>query len=302
MSSCNCSPKTYDDFTKLEKFFENDGIHFKQLCDILRATEAVISGGTILCTLNNDNKGYTLSDVDIYVEKKNSALLNALLCPIFDYTKVPLKDSDGNIYYHTVTYPTGGMFNKTKPDSDYPDVLPSIVGLYNYTCKKKTTSVWYSKDPFDYMSYLRPYQIIVLEDGVKPKDFVKGFDLTFCMNYFDGETLVSYHPECVASRKGYVMKEVDMKTSQRIQKYEYRGYTIPHGETNSMSLMLKKTGYELPVMYYCYKPSDVADETLKQVKKNKYKPLGDGTLDSYHVMELPELKKVNLPNLQKVGE
>ena len=46
------------------------------------------------------------------------------------------------------------------------------------------------------------------------------------MNYFDGETLVSYHPECVASKKGYVMKEVDMKTSQRIQKYEYRGYSV----------------------------------------------------------------------------
>ena len=69
------------------------------------------------------------------------------------------------------------------------------------------------------LKFTDPYEI-------KPKDFVKGFDLTFCMNYFDGETLVSYHPECVASRKGYVMKEVDMKTSERIKKYEYRGYSV----------------------------------------------------------------------------
>lgn len=87
----------------------------------------------------------------------------------------------------------------------------------------------------------------------------------------------------------------DLKSSSYIlddngKKKKYKGYTIPHGETNSMSLMLKKTGYELPVMYYCYKPSDVADETLKQVKKNKYKPLAEG-LEAYHVMELPELKK-----------
>jgi len=87
----------------------------------------------------------------------------------------------------------------------------------------------------------------------------------------------------------------DLKSSSYIlddsgKKKKYKGYTIPHGETNSMSIMLKKPGYELPVMYYCYKPSDVADETLKQVKKNKYKPLGEG-LESYHVMELPEIKK-----------
>jgi len=87
----------------------------------------------------------------------------------------------------------------------------------------------------------------------------------------------------------------DLKSSSYIlddngKKKKYKGYVIPHGETNSMSLMLKKTGYELPVMFYCYKPSDVADETLKQIKKNKYNQLDDG-LESYHVMELPELKK-----------
>lgn len=87
----------------------------------------------------------------------------------------------------------------------------------------------------------------------------------------------------------------DLKSSSYIlddngKKKKYKGYVIPHGETTSMSLMLKKTGYDLPVMFYCYKPSDVADETLKQIKKNKYNQLGDG-LEYYHVMELPELKK-----------
>lgn len=74
------------------------------------------------------------------------------------------------------------------------------------------------------------------------------------------------------------------------KKKKYKGYTIQHGETNSMSKMLKKPGYTLPIMYYCYKVPDVADETLKQIKKNKYKQLGDG-LAFYHVMELSELKK-----------
>lgn len=92
------------------------------------------------------------------------------------------------------------------------------------------------------------------------------------------------------NKRGCDLKSTSYILDENGKKKKYKGYIIPHGETNSMSLMLKKSGYELPVMYYCYKPSDVADETLKQVKKNKYKPLGEG-LEFYHVMELPEIKK-----------
>jgi hypothetical protein len=76
------------------------------------------------------------------------------------------------------------------------------------------------------MYSIRPYQIIVLDDGVKPTEFVKGFDLTFCQNYFDGEHYYSYHPECVKSRIGYMTKTIDEKNKYRIQKYEERGYKI----------------------------------------------------------------------------
>jgi homospermidine synthase len=92
------------------------------------------------------------------------------------------------------------------------------------------------------------------------------------------------------NKRGCDFKSTSYILDDSGKKRKYKGYIIPHGETNSMSLMLKKTGYDLPVMYYCYKPSDIADETLKQVKKNKYKPLGEG-IDFYHVMELSELKK-----------
>lgn len=92
------------------------------------------------------------------------------------------------------------------------------------------------------------------------------------------------------NKRGSDLKSTSYILDENGKKKKYKGYTIPHGEINSMSLMLKKANYELPVMYYCYKPSDVAVETLKQVKKNKYKPLGEG-LKSYHVMELPEIKK-----------
>jgi homospermidine synthase len=92
------------------------------------------------------------------------------------------------------------------------------------------------------------------------------------------------------NKRGCDLKSTSYILDENGKKKKYKGYTIPHGETNSMSLMLKKANYELPVIYYCYKPSDVANETLKQIKKNKYKPLAEG-LEAYHVMELPEIKK-----------
>ena len=209
----------------LKKMIDDDGINFNHLCFILQATNAIISGGTILQILNNDKQRYQLSDVDIYVEEKNCALLNALLFPYFDYSKIPLRNSKNEIYYFKRTYPTGGLFKDTKYAKEYvdeyPGVFSQIVGLYNYAAVKKVIIC-----NFEAMSYICTYQIIVLENGVNPKDFVKNFDLTFCQNWFDGEQFFSYHPHCVMSRSGYLTRDVDEKRRYRIQKYEYRGYKV----------------------------------------------------------------------------
>jgi len=90
------------------------------------------------------------------------------------------------------------------------------------------------------------------------------------------------------NKRGCDLKSTTYILNDTGKKKKIKGYLIPHGEVNSISLMLKKPGYELPVMFYCYKPSDVAEQTIKQIKKNKYKPLDT---DSWHVMELSELKK-----------
>lgn len=222
--SCSCiSTQVTDEICKnnLKKMIHNDGINFNHVCFIIQATNAIISGSTILQILNNENKGYNLSDVDIYVEEKNQALLNALLFPYFDYSKIPLKNSKGETYYFKVQYPTGGFFKNTNPSNEYPEILPKIVGLYNYTARKKVTVC-----NFEAMGYIRPYQIIILENGVNPKDYVKNFDLTFCQNWFDGENFFSYHPDCVKSRSGYHTRKVDEKRKYRIEKYEHRGFKV----------------------------------------------------------------------------
>ena len=234
--SCDCIPKHFKDsknllhrfkLEALEAMLEADGVSFSHLCFILQATGSVISGSTILQCLNNDKEDgcYLQRDVDIYVEKKNAALLNALLYPIFDYSKIPLNHSNGKVYYNTVKSPNGGMFNNMT-DMDYPEALPSIIGLYNYSCRRKGEVINYKGEKCEVMKFVRPYQIIVLDDGVKPTDFVANFDLTICQNYFDGLNFVSYHPKCVSTKKGYITRLVDEKRMVRIKKYEERGYTI----------------------------------------------------------------------------
>ena len=81
-------------------------------------------------------------------------------------------------------------------------------------------------ETFETLETVRPYQIIVLEDGVRPSKFVANFDLTICRNYFDGVDFVTYHPKCISTKKGYITRSIDEKRMVRINKYKARGYTI----------------------------------------------------------------------------
>jgi hypothetical protein len=224
---CECVPKRFNGVNhilhrfKLEDIIKADDVSFTHLCFILQATGAVISGSTILKCLNNDTDDtHNVRDVDIYVEKKNAALLNALIYPMFDYSKIPLKSCNGNIYNWN-THINERLFSNHGVLEDYPEALPSIVGLYSYNCMKKRVN-----DTFETLQTVRPYQIIVLEDGVSPSKFVANFDLTICQNYFDGVDFVTYHPKCISTKKGYITRSIDEKRMVRINKYKARGYTI----------------------------------------------------------------------------
>jgi len=223
---CSCKLSTQNDeetFERMKEHFKNDTLDYKVFCSILQESNAIISGGTILRMLNNDKDDkYDLADIDIYVNKSKANILMKHLNNIFDYTKIPLFSSVGKIYYYDDKYHPIPPINNLK---GYPQIFPSIVELYSYRCMRKISQTLYDGTTFQAMSYIRPYQIIILEDSITPQEFVKSFDITFCQNYFDGKNFISYHPMCVKQRKGYMTREIDEDHQYRIRKYERRGYT-----------------------------------------------------------------------------
>ena len=46
---------------------------------------------------------------------------------------------------------------------------------------------------------------------------------------------------------------------------EFEGYTIPHGEANTLSTKLSKYGYQ-PTVYFIYQPAEFARQTLEAMR------------------------------------
>ena len=224
MSLCSCAHSLMNNetsFNNLKKHFEHDSIDYDNFCKILQDSKAIISGGTILRAINSDKEErYVLPDVDIYVNESNSNTLLNFLNKLFDYSNIPLKDSQGNIYYYKFQ-------ERHTKDTEYMGKFENIVELYNYTCRVERKVC-----DFEAMYYIRPYQVIIIDDTIPVVNFVSKFDLTFCQNYFDGKDFFSYHPNCVLSKKGYITRYIDIDYWYRVDKYEKRGYTIVNKDDN----------------------------------------------------------------------
>ena len=226
MTSCNCIPCFSDNetyFKNLRTYLKDDGVDFDKFCKILQESKAIISGGTILNVINcHKSVKYLQPDVDIYVSKSNSNILINHLNKVFDYSNIDLKNSKGNIYHY--------KFQEIHTrDIDYMGKFENIVELYNYTCRVKQKHC-----NFEVMAYVRPYQVIVIDDSISVQDFVSKFDLTFCQNFFDGKQFFSYHPDCVSSKRGFITRYIDINYLYRIDKYERRGYTIVNKNDKNM--------------------------------------------------------------------
>jgi len=226
MYSCDCNPIIRDNeryFNNLRQHFKHDGLDFNNFCKILQESKAIISGGTILSVMNSDeSERYIIPDVDIYVNQSNSNVLLNHLDTVFNYSHIPLKNSKGNNYHYKFEC-------KNTKDTEYMGKFKNIVELYNYTCRVKVTH-----SDFEIMSYVRPYQVIVIDDSISVQDFVSKFDLTFCQNFFDGKQFFSYHPDCVSSKRGFITRYIDIDYLYRIEKYEKRGYTIVNKNDKNM--------------------------------------------------------------------
>lgn len=205
---CDCKGETYPThgtyYLRLLELFKGGGVSLGHFSFILKATGAVVSGSTILDALQNKALNDPVSDVDIFVEEKNAALLNALIYPLFvKYDNPP----DPHMRDHTG-----------------PGYMSNIVGLYNYTWRSSNGT----------LSLYKRVQVIVIKNGIAPKEHVQQFDLTFCQNYFDGDHFYSFHPRCVHSKTGSCGVTIDYDRLDRLNKYIERGYTITNFDKKAL--------------------------------------------------------------------
>jgi hypothetical protein len=109
---------------------------------------------------------------------------------------------------------------------------PRVVNRYDRFSFRNLSSV------MDYTLFEKHFQVLHVHFD---KDYVKGFDLAFCRNYYnDMDGLVVYFPESIIHRrcsinlekahfKELAPREIDYKASsveKRIIKYRARGYAI----------------------------------------------------------------------------
>ena len=66
----------------------------------------------------------------------------------------------------------------------------------------------------------------------------------------------------------------------------FEGYTIPHGEANTLSHYLSEPGYR-PSVYFVYQPCPSARSSIREMRNNDYHPPND---DFTYVIPLPEIK------------
>lgn len=98
--------------------------------------------------------------------------------------------------------------------------------------------------------------------GTSPDEIVLGFDLTICMNYYNGRSVCSIFPDHVKEKKGFIapyharlLLKGDSYIVGRIRKYMKRGYTFYYYDTK------KKMIQEITSEFLQHLP--VAKKTVK---------------------------------------
>lgn len=227
---CPCSLKVVNDNLPLLKdFFETNGVPFNYISNILKRTGAVLSGSTILKVMNNelnqrltgkDGDPYNPYDIDIFVGEKNLEKLKEYLSLLFDHI-----DPSSHYDYFAEEQKIRRLLYSS---------MPNITHVLTY-------------------SWIHPIQVIALKEGVDPREYIETFDYTFCQNYYDGVDIKSYHPQCVKTKRGFLIYNMDENPGRqfhRTLKYEARGYTIVNSALGPDADTKKQIEYQEGVCDY----------------------------------------------------
>lgn len=188
----------YENFLK-EKFSDK----FEDFKKALIESKAIVSGSSVLVSLFPDMKNkLNSSDIDIYVNIKNSR-------PISKF----LRDIDSADEYRFTNTISDKMYTKSFL---YKNRIQKVV----FFCVQNKSSCL-------------DIDLMYVRDAQPLEEVIKNFDLTCCMNYYDGYKVKSFHLETTLQKNMVLTKDYHMAliksnkfTLGRITKYTNRGFTL----------------------------------------------------------------------------
>jgi hypothetical protein len=211
--TCPGAVSRFENFIKTKYKFDDATLtEFKNL---IKANGALISGSSVLHSLFPPAEtAWKSNDIDIYVQAKNF---------------IPLRDflvSKCEAYRHPEKFPNtnyGKSFFK----------MNKIIKMYTFTFDKKTN--WGSQ------YYNTTIDLVMVENSQPLETLIRNYDLSCCMNFYDGEVIKSLNLTDTLSKKSklspdYFKMIFDQKIRNRINKYRTRGFQIilPEGGLQSL--------------------------------------------------------------------
>lgn len=186
----------------IKKQYDIDIIPFRE---ILTKTGALLAGGSVLSSINNEE----VQDLDIYVNILNSEEL-------IDYML-------------SIGFTVNSTFTKIAP-------------AYDQSFMKKNKI--FARILLHNKNY-RPIDIMLIEESTTPLQVVQNFDLSFCEVWYDSsDNKLKGNLKDAVSKKGYLepeyteslLKHFNIFILKRIRKYVKKGYSIYYRCDNIISV------------------------------------------------------------------
>jgi hypothetical protein len=184
----------------LTKYFDGNE---DRISNILQECNAIISGGSILSA----HYGTSVTDIDIYVNLSNAQQL---------YTSLTNLELNCKPVY---------LANSIVPPYDASFMAKNhIIGRQQLIFEN--VNVDETEIYIDFM---------IVDDDTPITDVPKNFDLSFCMNWYDGKHLIYMYPDHVNEKRGFLADDYftallkgNNFTLKRMTKYTNKNYIISY--------------------------------------------------------------------------
>jgi len=149
--------------------------------------------------------------------KNNCYLTGSFILSLLNYTNLSDVDvfsfnNDNNFEDYLLS--NGFVVKDTQDEYFSYKYNLNVISVKNFFCKHSEL----------------PIQVIKCDITKTIENILDHFDLTICMNYFDGKSLICKYKNDIIEKKfdAYIKYPLHLKTDERIKKYQSRGYMCKH--------------------------------------------------------------------------